>query len=203
LGTNESKVLDVPFNNELHYLNSRFLFKQKIPMRAIFIFLFFLISITLSKGQSYQSMTENQDLESGTLIASYNAQFVKNRKTQDVYELDMSIKNSGFDLLKFKNDIGRVEYDLSEYWLANIKFKNATGSNLTVKEGHVDAREFKQNITFECNDCNSEDGEKVERSRNMLIGYGLKQGQSVKRTYRIRVPKGEKPIVEIQFVNYN
>ena len=172
-------------------------------MKFTVVFLFSTFIMTLLNGQSFQAMTENEDLKSGTLIASYNAQFVKNRKTQDVYDIDISMKNTGFDVLKFKNDIGRVEYDQSDYWLANVKFKNATGSNFTVKEGHVDPRQFKQNITFKCENCSSSDDEEVERSKNMLIGYGLRQNQSVKQSYRVRTPKGKKPIVELQFVNYN
>ena len=92
-------------------------------------------------------------MEHESLKASYNAQFIKNRKTQDVYDIKMSIKNTGFDLIKFKNRIGEVEYDQSEYWLAKLTFANSTGSNLTLREGYVDSKEFKQRVA---------DGQKLE-----------------------------------------
>jgi len=146
-------------------------------------------------SQSYQVMTENKSMAHESLKASYNAQFIKNRKTQDIYDIKMSIKNIGFDLIKFKNRIGEVEYDQSEYWLAKLTFANSTGSNLTLREGYVDSKEFKQRVAFKCDD--------IERSKYMVLGYGLRRGQTINTTFRIRVPKGESPVVEIQFVNFD
>lgn len=148
-----------------------------------------------AQAQAYQTMAENEPLENETLKASYNAQFVKNRKTQDVYDIKFSMKNHGYDLIKFKNNIGETEYDLSDYWLAKLNFSNATGSNLTLREGFLQGDEFFQRVTFKC-------GEK-EQSERMLLGYGIERGKTLSSTYRIRVPVGEKPVVEIQFVNYN
>ena len=63
----------------------------------------------------------------------------------------------------------------------------------------MDAKEFKQRVTYKCG--SSDDA--IEQSKNMIVGYGLRRGQSLSSTYRIRVPVGEESIVEIQFVNYN
>ncbi len=115
-------------------------------MKTICICLAFSFLATIVSAQSYQTMTENEATNYENLKASYNAQKIKTRKTQDVYDIKMSIKNSGFDIIKFKNNIGEMEYDLSEYWLAEINFENATGSNLTIREGHMNAKEFKQRI---------------------------------------------------------
>lgn len=164
---------------------------------AVFFILFLGFN---SKGQNYELMTEKESLKNESLTASYTAQFIKNRKTQDVYDIKMSIRNEGYDLIKLKNYIGQVEFDLSEYYLANINFVNATGSNLTVREGHMNAREIYQRVSYKCDD-GTDDG--IEKSSNMLIAYGLHRGQTVNSTFRIRVPKDEKPEVEIQFVNYN
>lgn len=168
-------------------------------MKTVSICLFLFFSITIVSAQSYQAMTENEATNYENLKASYNAKKIRTRKTQDVYDIKMTIKNSGTDLIKFKNNIGEVEYDFSEYWLAEINFENATGSNLTIMEGHVNAKEFKQRVTYKC----GSDDDEIEQSKSMIVGYGLRRGQSVNSTYRIRVPVGDQPVVEIQFVNYD
>ena len=72
-------------------------------------FLFLLtFSISLITAQIYQPMTENEATKYENLTVSYSAKKIKNRKTQDVYDIKMAIKNGGADLIKFKNNIGRL-----------------------------------------------------------------------------------------------
>ena len=168
-------------------------------MKTLLILFLFAFSTSFVGAQSYKLMKENETTKYENLSASYSAKMIKNRKTQDVYDIKMTIKNGGPDLIKFKNNIGEVEYDLSDYRIAELNFENATGSNLTVREGYMDAKEFKQRVTYKCGSGD----DAVEQSKNMIIGYGLQRGQSLSSTYRIRVPADEQPVVEIQFVNYN
>lgn len=172
-------------------------------MKITFVLALFLFPFVSILSQSFQVMEENNNLISENLSASYDAQFVKNRKTQDVYDITVSIKNTGYDMYKFKESIGAVEYDLKKYALSEVKFDNATGSNLTSKGGQIIGKEFDQNISYECKDCSSEEDEKISQSKSMVIAYGLRRNQSQSESFRIRVPKGESPIVQIRFLNYN
>ena len=103
-----------------------------------------LVSILISTllctplfSQSYERMIDNEELISENLSATYNARFIKNRKSQDVYDIEVSIRNNSHDVIMLKEDIGEVEFNLKQYRLTEFRFENATGSNLTAKDGNI------------------------------------------------------------------
>jgi hypothetical protein len=155
----------------------------------------------LLNAQNYEVMKENEILDKGNLKASYTVQKIRNKKDQDAYDITLSVRNDGYDIVKIKNNIGETEYDLSKYWLANIKFANSTGSAFTIRDGHLETNEIFERVSYPCG--TDSEGKQIMASTNMLIGYGIRRGQTINSTYRIRVPEGEDPRVEIQFVNYN
>ena len=164
-----------------------------------FIVLFYFSSLLFCQG--YEEMSEDESTSFESLSASYEARFIKNRKTQDVYDIEISIRNNGHDLIMLKRDIGTVEYSLKPYAIAEFRFDNATGSNLTVKDGFMVGNEVHKDITYECEKCNGGDDETVLKKDRFLLGYGIRRRDIVDETFRIRVPKGEKPEIRIRFPN--
>jgi len=168
-------------------------------MKTLVSFLVCLL-VTLSLfSQNYESMTEGENVQYESFEASYSARFIKNRKTQDVYDVEVSIKNNGHDFIKLKKVIGETEYNLKPYGIAELRFGNATGSNLTVKDGFVLGEMINHDVSFECADCNGGKDDVRVKTDRFLVGYGIRRGQVVDATFRIRVPKDEKPEVEIRF----
>ncbi len=146
-------------------------------------------------------MEDNEDLVKDNLSVSYNARFIKNRKAQDVYDIEVSIKNNNYDMIILKQDIGEVEYNLNKYALVEFRIENATGSNFTVKEGKILGKEIQKDINYECKNCNSTEDETVRKSDRFVIGYGIRRDEIINETFRVRVPKDEKPVVEMRFLN--
>ena len=165
---------------------------------TLFISVLFCSSLS---SQRYERMTDNEDLISDNLSATYNARFIKNRKTQDVYDIEVSIRNNSYDMIMLKQDIGEVEFSLRKYALAEFRFENATGSNLTVKEGNIIGKEIQQDVTYECEKCNGGDDDTESKKDRFIIGYGIRRGEIINESFRIRVPKDEKPKVDIRFLN--
>lgn len=164
---------------------------------TLFISVLFCSSLI---SQRYERMEDNEDTVFENLSATYNPRFIKNRKTQDVYDIEVSIRNNSYDLVMIKDRIGEVEYNLRKYALAEFRFENATGSNLTAKEGNIIGKEIQEDVTYECDNCNSDD-ETVSKKDRFIIGYGIRRGEIINESFRIRVPKDEKPVVDIRFLS--
>ena len=175
--------------------------KQLFSMKSILTLLITLLFCSTLISQRYERMEDNEDSIHENLSATYNARFVKNRKTQDVYDIEVSVRNNSYDMIVLKQNIGEAEFSLKKYAIAECRFENATGSNLTVKDGNILGKEIQKDVLYECAKCNGDDDETVNKKDRFVIGYGIRRGEIINESFRVRVPKDEKPEVDIRFLN--
>ncbi|MBS1510581.1 MAG: hypothetical protein JST86_07075 [Bacteroidetes bacterium] len=79
---------------------------------------------------------------------------------------------------------------------ALFKCLNATGARFTNKMCTMELQPCRMNAKVEDKDCN---GKTTVNSRQVEIGYWIKPGETVSKTYPMYVPQNEKPNITVTF----
>ncbi|MFN8242942.1 MAG: hypothetical protein U0X40_02705 [Ferruginibacter sp.] len=81
--------------------------------------------------------------------------------------------------------------------IAQFNCSNATGARLTNKMATMEMQPCLLEATVTDKDCSS--GKEVQNSRQVNIGYWIKPGETVSKTYPMYVPQNEKPKISVTF----
>ena len=173
-------------------------------MKTIYLFILFISYSLVGIAQSFEDLTENESKAFEELSVNYSALYIKKKKGNDVYDVTVSLKNNGSDIISILPDIGEY-YNINEYKLAKFNFTNANGSGMTARQTTLDPHEFKSNVSMKHKNCNydpeDEDSEKeLTKTKKMVIGLGIRSGQTISKTVRVRVAEGEKVKANVQLL---
>ena len=157
-----------------------------------------LLSITVILFISYTSFSQQiVDLEENAPY-SYNGFeygfYISNERSKEVkgddferYEVNLYITNkSGCNkLIPFKNSSSKPE---EEIVVGEFNCKNATGKRFTAKTGKVNAKAWYSQVKLY-----DETQSSKYRFVNAMVGYAIRNGETLTNKIIVIVPKGEKP----------
>lgn len=160
-------------------------------MRKAFFIIVFLVG-------SYSSFSQQiVDLEESTPYA-YNGFeygfYISNERSKEVkgddyerYEVNLYITNKSgcIKLIPFKNASTKPE---EEIVVGEFNCKNATGKRLTAKTGKLNAKAWYSQVKLY-----DETQSSKYRFVNAMVGYAIRNGETITNKIIVIVPKGEKP----------
>ncbi len=180
--------------------NKKICFSKKIVFSSIYkniTTLSFLILLLLNAtAQKTIPLNDNTPVTENGITYSYN---ITNEKTKavkgedyDRFEITVTvINNSGcIKMFPFKiNEKG--ELDNTGTMLAEFKVLNATGKRLTAKSAKLESKKILQTVKIESVTLPNNTNGIVQA----VVGYGIKNGEIIKRNIIVIVPKSERPNV--------
>ena len=165
---------------------------------------FFLLSLILFFGmdltaQEFYQINEGETQKIGNFEVSYKANFKRNKKGYDQYEVRVSVKNTGNRVLTILSEAGTYG---EQYGLVYVKFLNARRGLLRNTEGAVHADAYKTSFSYSYPNCdydpNDKDSQKyIYKTVSKVVGYGIRQGQTISGTIDMSVLEGEKVQLEM------
>ena len=120
--------------------------------------------------------------------------YISNERSKEVkgddyerYEVSLYIANkSGCNkLIPFKNHSSKPEEEIA---VAEFNCKNATGKRFTAKAGKINAKAWHSKVKLY-----DETQSSKYRFVNAMVGYAIRNGETLTTTIIVIVPKGEKP----------
>jgi hypothetical protein len=170
-------------------------------MKKINCFLFSLFMILSAPAQQIVDLQENQahvnnGIEYGYYVTNEQSKEVKGEE-YDRYELELYATNKSgcVKLFPLRNTVlgsGTNENNL----VANFTCKNATGKRLTAKTGKLEAQPWYANVVLP---GATQSGNQTQTVQAM-VGYALRNGQTITRKIIVIVPKGERPKINCRIV---
>ena len=149
-----------------------------------------LISYT-SFSQQVVDLEENEPyayngFEYGFYISNESSKEVKG-DDYDRYEINLYITNKSgcLKLIPFKNSSTKPE---EEIVVGEFNCKNATGKRLTAKTGKINAKAWYSLVKLY-----DESQSSKYRFVNAMVGYAIRNGETLTTKIIVIVPKGEKP----------
>ena len=159
---------------------------KKLPAIAIIL----LIGYTCS-CQQIVDLEENapysyNGFEYGFYISNERSKEVK-ADDFERYEVNVSIRNKcgSNKLIPFKNSSSKPE---EEIVVGEFNCKNATGKRFTAKTGKVNAKAWYSQVKLY-----DETQSSKYRFVNAMVGYAIRNGETLTNKIIVIVPKGEKP----------
>jgi hypothetical protein len=165
--------------------------KHHLLMRKLF-------SITAILFMSYSSFSQQiVDLEEDAPYANNGFEYgfyISNERSKEVkgddyerYEVNLYITNkSGCNkLIPFKNSSTKPD---EEIVVVEFNCKNATGKRLTAKTGKINAKAWYSQVKLY-----DETQSSKYRFVNAMVGYAIRNGETLTTKIIVIVPKGEKP----------
>lgn len=154
--------------------------------------IFFTFLCTVLHAQQVVELTENKaselnGLEYGFYVTNENNKEIKGEDF-DRYEVEVYVTNKSgcIKLIPVRTVVGSNSDN--EYRLAEFNCVNATGKRLTAKKGIVSAKPWYTNVRIA-----DETVKDKFRMMNALIGYAIRNGQTITSRIIVIVPKGERP----------
>jgi len=147
---------------------------------------------------SYSSFSQQiVDLEESTPYA-YNGFeygfYISNERSKEVkgddyerYEVNLYITNKSgcMKVIPFRNSSSKPE---EEIVVGEFNCKNATGKRLTAKSGKINAKAWYSQVKLY-----DETQSSKYRFVNAMVGYAIRNGETLTTKIIVIVPKGEKP----------
>ena len=147
---------------------------------------------------SYSSFSQQiVDLEESAPYA-YNGFeygfYISNERSKEVkgddyerYEVNLYITNKSgcMKVIPFKNSSAKSE---EEIVVGEFNCKNATGKRLTVKSGKINAKAWYSQVKLY-----DETQSSKYRVVNAMVGYAIRNGETLTTKIIVIVPKGERP----------
>jgi len=167
-------------------IKQKLLLMKKLPAIGIILFI------------SYSSFSQQiVDLEENIPYA-YNGFeygfYISNERSKEVkgddyerYEVNLYITNKSgcLKLIPFKNSSAKPD---EEIVVGEFNCKNATGKRLTAKTGKINAKAWYSQVKLY-----DETQSSKYRFVNAMVGYAIRNGETLTNKIIVIVPKGEKP----------
>lgn len=170
--------------------------------KPAFLFAAFLFAITDATSQQIIDLAENtpysyNGLEYGFYITNESSKEVKG---EDFFRYEVNLyvtNNSGcLKLIPFKAGWANSSSGNSdEIMIAEFNCTNATGKRLTAKKGSVSAKPWYNNVRV------PDDSVKNKyKTVNAMIGYAVRNGQTLTQRIIVIVPKEERPKINCRTI---
>jgi hypothetical protein len=166
-------------------------------MRKIYCLSVFLLLLLSASAQQVVDLKEGTPYESNGIEYGF---YITNEGSKEVkgddyerYEVNLYVTNKSgcLKLIPFKNGwTGNNSGSNSDdgVMIAEFNCTNATGKRMTAKKGTVSAKAFYTNVRIP-----DETAKDKYRTVNALIGYALRNGQTITNKIIVILPKGERP----------
>jgi len=160
-------------------------------MRKLSALLTILLTSYSGFSQQAADLEENEPyayngFEYGFYISNESSKEVKG-DDYERYEVNLYITNKSgcLKLIPFKNSSTKPE---EEIVVGEFNCKNATGKRLTAKTGKVNAKAWYSQVKLY-----DESQPSKYRFINAMVGYAIRNGETLTTKIIVIVPKGEKP----------
>jgi hypothetical protein len=167
-------------------------------MKKLLITLSFYLFHTCGYAQNTFELVENIPINENGLNIGYTIVNEKNKSVKgedfDRFEIELFVTNkSGANkIFPFKiNKVGQID-ETDNYILAEFKVKNATGKRLTSKGAKVEPKAIRTLVKIDERLLKNPINKGLVEG---VIGYGISNNESVRKTIIVILPKGEKPNV--------
>lgn len=175
-------------------------------MRTIFSWLLLLQAFLLHAQQTF-SVTDSlpvtwNGLKAGYTITSESEKEVGKKGDFSRYKIYFWLTNTGTEARILYRKPGNNGHTGS---LSNIialfKCSNATGARLTNKNASMELQPCRLDASIETKDPNSD--KTITQSVQANIGYWIRPGETVSKTYPMIFPLNERPVVTVSFFPEN
>ena len=160
-------------------------------MRKLSFIIIFLFISYCSFSQQIVDLEENtpysyNGIEYGFYISNERSKEVKG-DDYERYEVNLYVTNKSgcIKLIPFKNSSAKPE---EEIVVGEFNCKNATGKRLTSKTGKINAKAWYSQVKLY-----DETQSSKYRFVNAMVGYAIRNGETLTSKIIVIVPKGERP----------
>ena len=171
-------------------------------MKKTFFILPALFCTSAIFSQQVTDLEENtpyayNGLEYGYYVTNESSKEVKG-EDYDRYEVNLYVTNKSgcLKLIPFQANVSGNNSS-NEIQVAEFNCKNATGKRLTAKKGNVTAKPWYTNVRIP-----DELVKDKYRTVNAMVGYGIRNGQTITTRIIVIVPKGEKPKINCHIIYF-
>ncbi len=175
-------------------LGANIIFTKKLMKKLIFTI---AVAITYINGiaQKTHLLQENifvveNGLNYGYTIKSERTKEVKGEE-YDRFEIEVLVTNNSGCNKSFPLQLKEGKLLTNTIKLAEFSVKNATGKRLTSKGAKIEAEKIMQLVKVEQVQIAGNN----EGIVNAVIGFGVRNAQTIRKTLTVIVPKGQRPDV--------
>lgn len=159
---------------------------------SVIVFLLFSLLNSVAHAQQMLELTENKaselnGLEYGFFVTNESNKEIKGEEF-DRYEVEVYVTNKSGCVKLIPTRTVTSGNSENELRIAEFNCINATGKRLTAKKATVNARPWYTNVRIP-----DETVKEKFRMVNALVGYAIRNGQTVSARIIVIVPKGERP----------
>ena len=154
----------------------------------------FLIVLLCCSLNSFSQITELDEKKPATVDGIEYGYYIKNEQTKSVkdeeygrFEVTLYATNKS-GCTKIYTERAIILSSESSSLIAGFNCTNANGKRLTAKSGTIKAREFYLNAKVQ------ENGKEITKA--VKAGYIFRNGETLKTTIIVLVPKGERPVMQ-------
>lgn len=168
-----------------------------------FLIIFCLLLHTLVHAQPQQvfAVTDSTPVALNGLRAGYTIREVATESKKDGqsrYKIQFWLTNASAETkIMYKNPGFHGHFGPLSNIIAVFKCANATGARLTNKMASMELQPCKIEATVTDKDCNN--GKDVQNTRAVDLGFWIRPGETVSKTYPMYVPSGQNPDVSVTF----
>ena len=169
-------------------------------MKKLFTIVIILLIGSLSFSQQIVDLDESAPYEYNGFEYGF---YISNERSKEVkgddferYEINLYITNKSgcLKLIPFKNSSTKPE---EEIVVAEFNCKNATGKRLTAKSGKINAKAWYSQVKLY-----DETQSSKYKFVNAMVGYAIRNGETLTNKIIVIVPKGEKPKMSCRAVYF-
>ncbi len=154
----------------------------------------FLIVVLFCCSYSFAQLITIEEKKPQTVDGIEYGYYIKNEQTKSVkdeeygrFEITLYVSNKSGCTKIYAERVGILSSETTNL-LASFNCSNSNGKRLTAKSGTVKARDFY------CNAKVQENGKEVTRA--VKAGDIFRNGETLKTTIIVLVPKGERPVLQ-------
>ncbi|HZJ60538.1 MAG TPA: hypothetical protein VFD24_09690 [Chitinophagaceae bacterium] len=169
-------------------------------MKKLFTIVIILLIGSLSFSQQIVDLDESAPYEYNGFEYGF---YISNERSKEVkgddferYEINLYITNKSgcLKLIPFKNSSTKPE---EEIVVGEFNCKNATGKRLTAKSGKINAKAWYSQVKLY-----DETQSSKYKFVNAMVGYAIRNGETLTNKIIVIVPKGEKPKMSCRAVYF-
>ena len=169
-------------------------------MKKLFTIVIILLIGSLSFSQQIVDLDESAPYEYNGFEYGF---YISNERSKEVkgddferYEINLYITNKSgcLKLIPFKNSSAKPE---EEIVVGEFNCKNATGKRLTAKSGKINAKAWYSQVKLY-----DETQSSKYKFVNAMVGYAIRNGETLTNKIIVIVPKGEKPKMSCRAVYF-
>jgi hypothetical protein len=172
---------------------------KKVLISYLFIFLVFGTGI--SQAQGYVELQEGKVQNINGIDASYQTLKRKEKKGEDFYRVTVTLTNVGSNLLRMYEVATPTFIRNDRNALAHVRFVNATGRGLSATNGKVYSQPIMIKVPISVKKCpppkNHKEDPYEHFLRTYVAGIQFLNGQTVTKSFNIRVEEGALPQVQV------